>query len=100
MQFVTQVLHRRSSDGCGWGSSKCGMCTVSCLGFHRLSWYLWFRVVGATEWGRSSAQFVHLVFVFAVCAMDSALLELVHADCVTQHRNDAFQNRVVTFLVE
>ena len=43
---------------------------------------------------------MHLVFVFAVCAMDTALLELVHADCVTQHRNDAFQTRVVTFLVE
>ena len=68
---------------------------IACLGIN-----LWLRVVGATEWGRSSAQFVHLVFVFAVCAMDTALLELVHADCVTQHRNDAFQNRVVTFLVE
>ena len=58
------------------------------------------RVVSATVWGRSSLQFVHLVFVFAVCAMDAALLDLVHEDCLAQHRNEAFQNRVVTFLVE
>ena len=43
---------------------------------------------------------MHLVFVFAVCAMDAALLDLVHEDCLAQHRNEAFQNRVVTFLVE
>ena len=68
--------------------------------FHRLCRHVWLRVVGATEWGRSSAQFVHLVFVFAVGEMDPALLELVDADCLAMHRNEAFRSRVVTFLVE
>ena len=69
-------------------------CFIACLGMSGS------ELIGATEWGRSSAQFVHLVFVFVVGAMDEALLELVNADCVTLKRNEAFRSRVVTFLVE
>ena len=60
MQFVcytgaaaTDVVGVLASAACAqfhvWGF-------IPCLGID-----LWLRVVGATEWGRSSAQFVHLV---------------------------------------